>query len=261
MRKEYKVSIIVGAAIGLVCLSVLLAGWVTPHWSMRLQDANVKDVLNLVLSSHTRWSTVQGIAIVTWHGDNGDIQSHTTDFAFQQPARARVTLTEGSSFVEQTTWISDGEYIYEEKPQQRTYSQSLLPAFSHDTEFLPSNLSETSTEFIYLHPMALLTPSPISEFIFPHGFAQGNADTVYKLVGEGKVAGRDAWIMTMTIRANSVMAWVDKETGVILKYNQEINGNLFEEFELVSVEFNSILPANTFSVDAGFEAISPDSGQ
>lgn len=248
MRKEYKASISVGLLVGVLFLSAFLVGWANSHWSLGLQNTSVKDVLNLVLTSHKQWATVQGEATVIWYGGNGETQSYTTEFAFQQPGQASTILTDAPSFVEKTAWISNGVDTYEINLQQETYSQGSLPEFVFDTSYLPISVSETSEIDLYLHPLALLTPSIVSEYIFPHGFAQGSNLINYELVGDEIIIGRDAWVMNMTTNSSSIMAWVDKDTGVILKYVQENNGKPFEDFEVNLIFFDSKIPESTFTV-------------
>lgn len=42
--------------------------------------ANVEDILELVSSSHTRWQTLQGTAVVVWTGPSGAQQTYEEEF-------------------------------------------------------------------------------------------------------------------------------------------------------------------------------------
>jgi len=195
---------------------LLLSGWVSPHWTLGLQT-DTADVLDAVLNSHTQWISVQGVASTIWHGKDGDTQAYTTEFVFEQPGKAMVKLIDAPFFIDKTSWISDGEFIYDIDLEKDTYTKNLLPQFATDLSMLPSNVKETNSELIYLHPLTLLTPSPVAEYIFPHGFAQGKEGTVYKVVGQDEVSGRRTWVVSMETPFTSVTAWIDMERGVILK--------------------------------------------
>jgi hypothetical protein len=156
--------------------------------------------------------------------------------------------TDAPSFIEKSAWISDGEYTYEINLEQRTYSQNSLPAFAYDTPLIPNSVSETSDLYMYPHPLGSLTPSVVSEYVFPQWFSQGSANATYELIGEEKLLGRDTWVMDSTVRSSHITAWVDQETGVILKYIAEKDGMLWEDFEMSSVLFDADIPEDTFTL-------------
>jgi outer membrane lipoprotein-sorting protein len=257
MNKKHKVAISVAVLIGLVGLSLFLIGWREPHWALSLQNPEVEDVLNLMLNSHERWETVQGESTVVWHR-NGETQTYSTKFAFQLPDKVMVTMTEAPSFIEKKAWISDGEFTYDINRHQKTYSQNKLPAFAYDTSLIPNSVAETSDIYMYHHPLALLTPAPVAEYVFPQWFGQGSKDATYELIGEEKILGRDAWVIDLTIRSSHDTAWIDQETGVILKYVKEKDGALWQDFEMNSILFDEEIPEDTFAVPADLTRVDSD---
>ncbi|MGD8456757.1 MAG: hypothetical protein PVF83_10255 [Anaerolineales bacterium] len=227
------------------------------HWAFSLQDTEVEDVLNLMLNSHEQWETVQGESTIVWHR-NGETQTYSTRFAFQLPDKVMVTMTEALSYIEKSAWISDGEHTYEINLEQKTYSQNTLPAFAYNTSHIPNSLAETRDMHTFHHPLGLLTPAPVSEYVFPQWVAQGSEVAKYELVGVEKILGRDAWVMTLTIRSSFITAWIDQETGVILKYIQEDDGVLWEDFKMNSVQFDAKIPEDTFTLPGDLTRVEED---
>ncbi len=256
-KKAKSHSILVGLMLGMLGLTLLLTGWITPHWSLNLHDPTATDILNLVLKSHTLWNTAAGTSEVVWYGEDGTTQRYVTEFAFEQPAKANVTLTEAPDFIEKTSFISDGEATYEINLVSKTYTQGYLPSFAYDTSMLPKDLSETQEEYSYPHPMNLLTPFPVAEYMFPTWFSQGNKDAVYTVTGEEQIAGRNTWVVNVEIRNDHVTAWIDQETGVILKYTQITDEKLFEEYEVLTIEFDGKLSKTNFVVSEDLTPAQP----
>ena len=246
LKKDIKISISTGILLGVLALALLLSGWIESHWALGLQ-VDTKDVLDSILVSHTKWRTIQGIAKTTWSVKNEGTQVYTTEFAFEQPGKALVKLIETPNLLDKTAWLSDGEFSYFINLETNTYVEDLLPTFATDLSMLPSNVNETTAGVIFLHPMTLLTPSPVAEFIFPHGFAQGKEGTVYKIIGEEEISGQETWIISMETSLDSVTAWIDKQSGIILRYVQETNGELFMEFEVLSINFDAEIAQGAFT--------------
>jgi outer membrane lipoprotein-sorting protein len=268
MRKEYKVLIATGIFFGLVFLTIFLSGLREPHEAIspqktqtgtydvfNLRDLEVEDVLNFILNGYEHWTTIQGEATVVWYM-NGETQTYSTGFAFQQPGKAMTMSTDAPSFIENGVWISDGEFTYDINLNQGTYSQEPLPAFAYDTSRIPKSLSETSDLFLYNHPLALLTPSIVTQYIFPQWLvAQGIQDTQYEIIGEEKILGRETWIMTWIYTTSHITVWVDQETGVILKFMHKIDGSLWQDFQIDSILFDEEIPEDTFTVPENFTLV------
>jgi outer membrane lipoprotein-sorting protein len=229
-----------------------------PQQAVTPLSAEVEEILNFMLHSHEHWKTVQGEFTVVWYARNGETQTYSGKFAFELPGKVMTIMTDAPSFIEKSAWISDGEFTYKINLEQKTYSQNKLPAFAYDTSMIPNSVSETSDIYMYPHPLAGMTHSAVGEFIFPHWFAQGSEDAKYELIGEEKILGRDTWVMDSTIRSSHNTAWVDQETGVILKYVQKEDGALWEDFEMSSILFNEKIPDDTFTVPENFTQVDPD---
>ncbi|MCB2178572.1 hypothetical protein KQH61_04070 [bacterium] len=207
----------------------------------------VTDILNLVLTSHTTWHSVEGTARTAWHMDGEEDQIFTTAFTFIQPARGKIVPLAGPDFLDKISWISDGSKILETNLTTGVQTISDLPRFASDTSMIPQNVDEVDPDTVYRHPFTGLVPSPLSEYIFPNGFAQGGPDTVYELIGQESVIGRETWVMTATVRGQTVTAWIDQQTGVILKYQQEESSPTLN-FEVLEIQFDGDVDEGTIEI-------------
>jgi len=239
-----------------ILLGVIAIGMGVPRMLTETQSAGasskIDDILTLVLNSHTKWSTVKGEAEITWYDPTGGEgrQAYIDQFVIYQPLSAYVDgyNKDEPGFNDQELWISDGMNIYDLDKENKTYTESVLPKFANDLSVMPQNLSEVQSDVVYNHPFSLLIPAPVKEYIYPEWFAQGNPTTAYTLTGEDNLLGRNTWIVNLKYKTGQAMAWIDKTTGIILKYVQEENGQKFAEVTFTSIEVDAPIDASVFSV-------------
>lgn len=255
MRKQdWIVSIIVGILLGLIGTAFGLPSKLVAHPS-RAAGA-MDDVLTLVLNSHTKWITAKGEAEITWYDPNGGgkTQTYVNQFVIYQPLSAYVDgyNKDEPGFNDQELWISDGTKIYDMDKQNKTYTEGNIPKFANDLSVMPQNLSEVKADTVYAHPFSLLIPAPVKEYIYPEWFAQGNSTLSYQVTGPEQILGRDAWIVLLKTETGETTAWIDQITGMILRYEQTENGQLFEKMIFTSLEVDSPVDSSAFSVPAGY---------
>ena len=92
--------------------------------------------------------------------------------------------------------------------------------------------------------------SPVGEYLYPQWLAQGKGIT-YNLVGEDTILNRKVWIITYIKYNAEVTAWIDEETGIIVKYIQSMDGRPFEEMTFTQLEVNSPVDRTLFILPSG----------
>lgn len=256
MKRQYWfISAVAGFLLGLLAIGVGIPRMLMGPASTGAVGQK-EEVLSLILNSHTKWATVKGEAEVVWYGPKGDTQSYINTFVIYQPLSAFVDVTnkEKPGFNE-GLWVSDGENIYNLDKESKSYTQGKIPNFANDLSVLPSDLSQTKDDVVYSHPFSLLIPAPVKEYIYPEWFAQGNLSTAYSLLGEERILGRKTWIVNLQYKTGQATAWVDQETGMILKYVQEENGQKYVEVNFTSLEIDSPLAGDIFRVPSDYRLI------
>jgi hypothetical protein len=254
-RQDWFVSTIAGFLLGLLAIGVGIPRMLMESPSA-MASGQKDEVLSLILNSHTKWTTVKGEAEVVWYGPKGETQSYINTFVIYQPLSAFVDVTnkEKPGFNE-GLWVSDGENIYNLDKESKSYTQGKIPNFANDLSVLPSDLSQTKDDVVYSHPFSLLIPAPVKEYIYPEWFAQGNLSTAYSLLGEEKILGRKTWIVNLQYKTGLTTAWVDQETGMILKYVQEENGQKYVEVNFTSLEVDMPVVADTFRIPSDYRPV------
>lgn len=182
-KTDLLTSILAGVVLGLLLVLVRESDRFAKAGAVSAQSP-IGDVLTTVLNSDTRWTSVQGNVEITWYGKKGDLQVYTTAFTISQPDKAFIDTTDLSGSGNDGIWISDGTKIYELNKQSKTYTEHAFPEHFRNVSLLPRSLSDVEqTGMVTVHPLSLLIPSPIKEYIFPSAFAQGNSEDTYLLVG------------------------------------------------------------------------------
>jgi DNA-binding CsgD family transcriptional regulator/outer membrane lipoprotein-sorting protein len=252
-RQDWFVSVIAGLLLGLVAIGAGIPRMLTEPLSARASSP-MDDVLSLVLTSHTKWTTVQGEAEIVWYGEKGETQSYTNKFVIYQPLSAYVDITnkDGSGFNE-GLWISDGVNIYNVDKKNKSYTQGKIPNFANDLSVLPSEVAQVKDDVVYNHPFSLLISAPVKEYIYPHWFAQGYPATAYSLIGEDSLLGRKIWIVDLQYKTGQITAWIDQVTGMILKYIQVENGQKYVEVNFTSLEVDMPIDAETFNISTDYQ--------
>jgi outer membrane lipoprotein-sorting protein len=207
-----------------------------------------KEVVQLLLESHTTWETLSGQATIAWHRE-GATQEWTETFAIQQPYKVSLEL-EGLKEYDGLfrVWMSNGEAIYE-ADERRLYTESRMPAFALESYQLPQTPDDIDADTVYRHPMAMLLPTPLADYIFPVALAQSGGR--FQREGEERIGDRQTWLVDWTREDTGDLQrlWIDTRTGVILKaliYSSEEPDELFGEVFLGDVVFDSSITEGTF---------------
>lgn len=251
-RQDWFVSTIAGFLLGLIAIGIGIPRMLMESPSAKA-SSQTDEILSLVLNSHSKWTTVQGEAEVTWYGTEGETQSYINKFVIYQPLSAYVdVLNKSNSGFNEGLWISDGDNIYNLDKENKSYTQGKIPNFANDLSVLPSDLSQAKDDVVYNHPFSLLIPAPVKEYIYPEWFAQGNPSTAYSLLGEDSLLGRKTWIVNLQYKTGQATAWIDQTTGIILKYIQEENGQKYVEVNFTYLEVDMPVDADIFSIPSDY---------
>lgn len=254
-KRDWIISIISGLVLGLIISAFSAPSIGLIERANAAQDGEVTAILNLVLNSHTKWQSVQGEATVTWFGPDGTQQEYVQTFKVSQPILARFETTLSPIELSSDLWVSDGEEVFEANTKDKSYTASSLPDFASNYDLLPASVTEVSDEEIYHFPFALLIPSPLAEYIYPHWFAQGHKGGTYTLAGEETLLQRKVWLMYYEVREHHIVAWIDQETGVILRFIHEIEGQAQVEMNMISIAFDKELDEDDFAIPPDFDRI------
>ena len=111
-----------------IFLGVVIYGTFLYHdiSTMRTAQAagSTDPVLTTMLTSYTRWKTLQGEMMFTWYGDDGKTQIYRQQFAVSQPASATIDITNLSQpGLNESITISDGQAIYSLDKAAKTYTR------------------------------------------------------------------------------------------------------------------------------------------
>ncbi|MGC1376562.1 MAG: hypothetical protein WA821_10070 [Anaerolineales bacterium] len=249
-------SILLGSV---VAISVLATGVLNRFLSQFGPPQSPLDVaLTTMLTSPTRWQSVDGEAGFLWYGDDGKTQLYINQFAITQPDKFYVNVIDNTGAGADGMWISDGRHIYGVNKKAKTYAQDQFPENQLDASNLPTRLSQVTPGAVIKHPLAGLINGPIAEYLFPTWFPQANKADQYAFQKEDTLLGRKVWVVTLQTGNNDdLTAWVDQETGIILKYNQLMGGKKFLEMTFTAFHVNGKLPPGVFGPPPGYVSSSP----
>jgi outer membrane lipoprotein-sorting protein len=248
-----RTGLIVSILAGVVLVILILASGCGA--SQTSSDA----ALSTMLTGYTKWQTLQGEAEFIWYGNNGETQSQTNKFALVLPDKAYVDVTGDIGPNVPGMWISDGQTIYMVDKKAKTYTQRDFPKDQADTSRLPTSLSQLKhAGGVITHPMAILIVAPIGRYLFPIWFPQGYIGDKYSIQREDNFLGRKVWVIECdTIHNDNLTAWVDQETGIILKYNQITQGKKYLEMTFMAFQVNGQISPDVFSLPPGYSQASP----
>jgi hypothetical protein len=257
-KHDWFVSISAGLLLGVIAAVLGL-----PRFFIQPLPAHaagdIDNILSLVLRSNTKWNTLQGEAEIVTFGSDEKAQTYTyiSEFALSQPLKVNVGASQKMMDKDkpQKKWISDGERILFVDDENKTYSEGKIPDFAKDTSRLPQDLAKIKSDEVYHHPLDMLISDPVMEYIYPVWFAQGQPGATYELAGEENIAGRKMWIINYQTKTDSVRAWIDQATGIILRYAQESNGRKVVEVNFLWVDVDKSVDPNKFGTPNQYSEI------
>jgi outer membrane lipoprotein-sorting protein len=213
--------------------------------------------LTSMLTSHTRWQTVQGAAEFVWYGEDGSTQTYINKFALSQPYNVYVDVVDQTGMGVDGAWISDGQNIFDINKQNNTYTKSAFRAAYKDTSSVPLQMSAIKPNTVTLYPLSTIINAPIREYIFPSWFPQGRDSDTYTLEKEDVFLGRSVWVVNLqTIYKDDTTVWVDQTTGIILRANQLMNGKKFLDMTFTVFDVNAKIDPAIFQVPANYSQVS-----
>jgi len=259
---------IIGITAGIL-LGVLV---VTPGIARRVVSAYASDetasVRELMLRSHTTWSTLKGEAVTVWHADERTEIWHTT-FHFAQPNDGYLEWTtepDGKTF----QWFGSGQGFYLIDVKQKAYTR--LPArdqraFEIELKTLPTTLSEVEADIVYRHPFGAQIPSVLGDYLYSGSMAQGPGE--YTLLGKDTLLGRPVYHLQYRHsdpQGNPIARaeyWVDAQTGIILKavqYGGPDMQSIVEETTITAITLDDAPDTGVFRYQSApdFKEISPE---
>ncbi len=245
-KKDWFVSIVAGVILGILAMNLGITKGIVNIPAVRAED-KMGEILNLMLKSHTTWQTIGGEATTQWFSmKDGSQHGFYSSVVVANPNQAHFTIAsdDGSS---NTEWIGDGATIFEIDRLGKTYQEYKQEDVTSGFDRLPADVASIDKNIIFRHPMAMIIPSPVADYIFPTGLAQRQGE--YSFVGEAVIANRNAWVVDyLKLNDNNdatmkARYWVDSKTGVILQaytYSTEPDsfGTLIESTSFSSISFD-----------------------
>lgn len=246
-QKDWATSITSGIILGILILALQSFGYI-PHTRNAQAASNVEKMLTKTLQSDKKWSSIQGEVQLTQYDANNNPHVDVVTVDIEQPLKANVAYKTSDDQVKiNNKLVSDGVKIYKIDDGNLSYAENDIPAFAKKTDFIPRTLADIKRGEVYPFPFAMLIDNPIMEYVYPVWFAQARSGSKYELLGEETIAGRSTWKVDLLTDTDHVIAWIDQDTGVILKYFQESGGQTVVEMEFTSIQFNNHIDAKKFS--------------
>ncbi len=236
-------------------ISSIAASMPKPSTPLTAQS-NASDVLGLMLNSHTQWKTLNANATTIWNPGNNP-QTVYSSIQIRQPSEVRLYLKQFDSDGKQmneTTWMSDGQTIHQEDILRQVYTEYPLPGFANSADdFGPQSPPEDNGNLIVRHPISMLIPSPLADYIYPIGLMQRQG--TIRIEGTDQIASHDTIVILWSHEENGRLSgkaryWVDTYTGLILKV-QAFGGkswdDIAEETTITSITYNEELSNDIFT--------------
>lgn len=221
-------------------------------------QSSIDDILGLMLNSHKLWKTLDANVTTVWQPAK-DPQTVQTHIQIEQISKARLTILQYDSNRQKMfdiLWVSDGKNAYEQDNLSKRYTQYALPSFAQSADDFGKQPPDASlgTTTIIRHPMAILIPSPVGDYLYPTGLMQRRGQL--KVMGSGKIAARNAVIIAWAgsdengLPTGKATFWVDAYTGVILKarvYGGDTWNDIAEETTIGHIVFDEAIKPESFS--------------
>jgi hypothetical protein len=203
----------------------------------------VEDPVELMLFSHTRWSSLGADYTITdYAGDpaNTPVMTTRTQVWLEQPGKGRL-LSGPIGGAPVSIWLGDG------KQYQSTGELIMdLP----DLAGLVLNPPPPGSDTVYPHPLAGLLGSRLGDYIFSTPLAQRGGE--YRLVGREELAGRPVVVVEYFRDINDQVIdrfWIDSATGVILRainFGKGGGGVMTSQIVATQVQFDIDLDDSLF---------------
>jgi hypothetical protein len=198
-----------------------------------------------MLNSHTRWQGLQASAMTSLYppaGMNAEAQNTAVQVWIEQPGKARV-IAGPQGQAPDHTFISDGSSLRQDGGGPSPLPPGILEPFN------PPN---TPSDTVYMHPLAGLLGTSVSDLLFPAGLAQRGGE--YRLVDKESIVNREAYRVEWGREPGELIDrfWVDTQTGVILRhqsYGKQDSTTPVSDIRLTSVQFDLDLPGDLFKLD------------
>lgn len=247
-KKDWITSIIGGSILGILIVALQAFGYI-PQALRAHAASDIEEILTKTLQSDRNWSSLEGEVELTQYDADNNPHVDVIAVQIEQPLKANITIKVSDEKEKvNNKLVSDGLKIYEIDNTDLSYSESNIPSFATKTDLIPQTLADVKKGEVYHHPFEMLISNPIMEYVYPAWFAQGSDGTKYQLAGEETVANRSTWKVEFLTPYDMVTAWIDQETGIILKYRQAtIDGQFVVGMEFNWVEINNQIDKDKFA--------------
>ncbi len=182
-------------------------------------DSTSAEIQQAMLLSASRWQTIWLDGVVTWYAQDGSAPQvyHEQVWIDQMSSRFRILMSGVNADLPETLKICDGNTVLEMKVKSGETQSNPLPDFAHAAQFVPTLVAGSASP----NPLWGQIGTPLSEMVFAANYAQNQG--IFKPVSSETIAGRKTLAVEWTYVDNSqpsFRAWLDVETGVILKLQE-----------------------------------------
>lgn len=223
-----------------------------------VSDPHLQQALHLMLTSDQRWTWLHVRARYTEYDHRADTASpsmpmdqvvgHTTfieEIEIHQPfevtyrqflpgasqPRYEVALHDGNLRVTHAVTAQSGANV--------TESHLSLERLRRELALLPRTWEQIQPGVVIDHPLVRMIPARSMDMLFPTWIAQ-QATSQNRLFfeGEDEWLGRPAYRIRLEKPGGGtavITAWIDQQTGILLRYRYEVAGKLLVEYEAQSI--------------------------
>jgi hypothetical protein len=230
--------------------------------------SSIEEIIGLLVSSHNKWTTVSINATTLWYIDKETQKVETTLF-ITQPNEVYMCLKqyhEDGSLMYDYCWITDGKVITEVDNIYKQYAINQFPEFGKSAENFNPTINSDNL-YVVRHPMEMLIPSPLSEFVYPISLAQFGGTITKSTSPMETVANKSTIKVTWVTKANRSEYSIDIDTGMILKtirYQSATSDTVTEmsivnsiiNDEVISIEYYD---NNKYVIDPGYVLVKMES--
>ena len=212
-------------------------------------DSTSGQIQRAMIESAGQWVNLRMEGVITWYDPTGSGQPsqvyHEKVWVDQLTPRFRSEL-EMEGGAQRALKLSDGQKIHNVNLVTGQTETTDLPGFARGGQFIPP-LEEGAA---YPNPLWGQIGTPLSEMAFSANFAQNKG--TFKPIAVETVAGRETLAVEWTYEANSqpsFKAWLDTQTGVILKMQEfgKGGGSVIQGERVVNtVAYNESFDASLF---------------
>jgi len=225
---------------------------------LQVRDPRLQEVLRLMLTSDQRWNWLRLQARYSEYNYQANLEAPSTpkgravgqttfieEIEIHQPFDVVYRqFLPGKSQPRYEISLHDGNFrvahtVTEQSGPNTSERHLSLEHLRKELALLPRTLEQVQPGIVVDHPLVRMIPARSMDMLFPTWIAQ-QATSQNRLFfeGEDKWLGRPVYRIRLEKPGGGtavIVAWVDQQAGILLRYRYEVAGKLLAEYEAQSV--------------------------